>query len=259
MAILGSLSAYLVYRVIAGSSAIKSPRRVVAAAVSGYVAINLSALATAFELGIQPLLFHDAAGAPLYAPYPLRIAIPAMMIGHLSIAGMAEMIVAAGVVTYLQRSEPTLLYGTAPGLQAEDGKDLPPAGWGSTRPLWFAIAFLMLATPLGILAAGTAWSEWSVSDFKDLHTRQQIASSSGGHALPTNIPAGLAKLSSFWTAPMPAYAPAFLKSTAFGYLLSAMLGTGLILLAFLIAGRMLCTRGDRVGSEPRKDKVAGVR
>ena len=44
------------------------------------------------------MLYRDAAGTPLYAPYPLHIAIPAMMIGHLTIAGLAEMVVSAGAV-----------------------------------------------------------------------------------------------------------------------------------------------------------------
>ena len=35
---------------------------------------------------------------------------------------------------------------------------------------------------------------------------------------------------------MPDYAPAFLKSRHFGYILSAMFGVGLILLAWLAAG-----------------------
>ena len=35
---------------------------------------------------------------------------------------------------------------------------------------------------------------------------------------------------------MPRYAPVFVKSAAFGYLLSAMAGTGAIMLVFLMAG-----------------------
>src|SRR5579863_2418039 len=54
MAIVGSLSAYAIYRVIAGRAPIESPRRVLAAGLAGYVAINLSALTAAVELGIQP-------------------------------------------------------------------------------------------------------------------------------------------------------------------------------------------------------------
>ena len=68
----------------------------IAAALGGYTAINVSALCAAVEFGIQPLLFHDAGGAPLYAPYPLSIAIPAMMIGHLTFAGLAELVISGG-------------------------------------------------------------------------------------------------------------------------------------------------------------------
>jgi cobalt/nickel transport system permease protein len=210
MAIVGSLATYAIYRGLAGRSAITSARRVVAAGVAGYVAINLAALAAAIEFGIQPLLYHDASGAPLYAPYPLRIAIPAMMIGHLTIAGLAEMVVSAGVVAYLQKSEPGLLKRTAPGAV----EDRPAVG--SLRHLWFALAVLLILTPLGILATGSAW----------------------GESPPSPMPRGFKALSSFWTAPMPGYAPPFLKSPAFGYLLSAMTGTGLILLLILLAGWM---------------------
>src|SRR3984957_17542270 len=77
MAILGSLAAYGIYTLVAGRAPIESPRRVLAAGIAGYLAINFSALAAAIELGLQPLLYRDASGAALYAPYPLRIAIPA--------------------------------------------------------------------------------------------------------------------------------------------------------------------------------------
>src|SRR5580692_8933381 len=161
MAIAGSLVAYGVYRLIAGTAPIESPRRVVAAAIAGYTAINASALLAAIEFGIQPALFHDASGTPLYAPYPLHIAIPAMMIGHLTFAGLAEMIVSGGVVAYLQRAEPALLKTTAPGASISGGA----VGWRSLRPLWIALAVLLIFTPLGILAAGAAWGEWVPEDF----------------------------------------------------------------------------------------------
>ena len=114
MAIMGSLAATAIYRIVAWGAALTSRRRMVAAALAGFVAINVSALLTGIELGVQPLLFKDADGAPLYAPYRLEIAVPAMMIGHLTIAGLAEMIVTAGVVAYLQRTNPALLERTGP-------------------------------------------------------------------------------------------------------------------------------------------------
>jgi cobalt/nickel transport system permease protein len=234
MAIVGSLVAYAVYRLIAGRTPIESPRRVIAAAAAGYCAINASALMAALEFGIQPMLFHDASGAPLYAPYPLRIAVPAMMIGHLTIAGLAEMIVSGGVVAYLQRAEPALLKTTAPGAGVNGGAV-------SMRPLWIALALLLILTPLGILAAGAAWGEWVPDDFSTPQTRQQIAAASGNHAAPAQAPAGLQKLATIWTAPMPRYAPPILKSAQLGYLLSAMLGAGLIALACM-GGAWIFTR-----------------
>jgi cobalt/nickel transport system permease protein len=225
MAIVGSLVAYAVYRAISGRAALDAPRRVVAAALAGYASINVAALLAAIEFGLQPLWYRDAAGAPLYAPYPLHIAIPAMMIGHLTVAGLAEMVVTAGVVSYLQRAEPSLLMATAPG--ASSGS---VHSWRATKPLWIALAVLMILTPLGILATGSAWAEWAPADFANPETRRHIESVSGNQALPASVPSGLERLASFWTAPMPRYAPPFLRSRGFGYVLSAMAGTGLIIL-----------------------------
>jgi cobalt/nickel transport system permease protein len=237
MAIAGSLASYAIYRVVSGRAPVDSPRRVVAAALAGYLAINFSALLAAIEFGIQPLLFHDASGTPLYAPYPLHVAIPAMMIGHLTVAGLAEMVVSAGVVAYLQRAEPSLLRSTAPGAAAMLSDVTQPAGgWSATKPLWTALAVLMILTPLGILAAGSAWGEWSPEDFSNAASRQQMAMASGSQLPPVQAPVGLQRLASFWTAPMPRYAPPFLKSPTFGYMLSAVAGTGLIILVFLLAG-----------------------
>ncbi len=237
MAILGSLSAYGIYRLLAGRAPIESPRRVMAGAIAGYVAINLSALAAAVELGIQPLLYRDATGAALYAPYPLQIAIPAMMAGHLTVAGIAEMVVSGGVVAYLQRMEPNLLRATAPRARTNE-----ESGWRATKPLWIALAVLAVLTPLGILAAGSAWGEWSVSDFLHPQTRQQIANASAGQALPSQPPAGLEKLALVWTAPFSRYAPPFLKNAALGYMLSAMIGMALIIVIGLLAGALLRRR-----------------
>src|SRR5271167_443376 len=166
MAIVGSLVAYASYRVIAAGSSIASKRRIVAAAVAGYLAVNAAAFVAAIEFGIQPALFHDASGTPLYAPYPFRVALPAMMVGHLTFAGLAEAVISAGLVAYLQVADPILLRGTSGILVS--GEDAPASvciAVSSPRRLWLAVALLMLLTPLGILAAGQAWSEWSPSEF----------------------------------------------------------------------------------------------
>ena len=236
MAIVGSLVSYAVYRAISGRAAITSRRRVIAAALAGYVAINVAALCAAIEFGIQPMLFKDAAGTPLYAPYPLSIAIPAMLLGHMTLAGLAELVISGGVVAYLQRSDPSLLKSTAPrSIDAQEGisEVARRGGWLTTRPLWLGLAVLMILTPLGLLAAGTAWGEWGASDFSDPAMRQQITAASGHLAPPIAPPKGLERLSSIWTAPFPGYAPPFLKSAEFGYIMSALVGAGLIILAFL--------------------------
>ncbi len=234
MAIVGALVAFVVYRVISGRSPILSPRRVIAAGIAGYAAVNVSALLSAIEFGIQPLLYHDATGAPLYCPYPLSVAVPAMMIGHLTVAGFAELIVSAGVVAYLQRSDPSLLKATA-GRPIEVGTGAPVARLGR---LWVTLGLLLLLTPLGVLAGGAAWGEWLASDFSNPAARRQIMSSSFHHQAPARPPEGLERLSSLWTAPFARYAPPYIRSVQFGYMLSAMFGTGFITLSCLGLGRL---------------------
>lgn len=231
MAIVGSLVAYAAYRILGRGAPACSRRRVLAAGIAGYAAINVAALCTAIEFGIQPLLFHDGSGAPLYAPYGLSISIPAMMIGHLSFAGLAELVISSGLVAWLQKVDPSLLRLTAP-----DAPDInhpaPPredgAHWLAAWKLWLALGVLVVFTPLGILAVGTAWGEWSPSDFS-----------------PGRVPHGLQRLSALWTAPLAGYTPSFIRSAALGYLASAMAGVGLIVVLSLILYRAIARRGRR--------------
>jgi len=80
--------------------------------------------------------------------------------------------------------------------------------------LWIGLALLMVLTPLGLLAASTARGEWGAEDFADPARCAEIAAASGNQAPPDSPPQGLARLASIWTAPMPDYAPPFLKSAA---------------------------------------------
>ncbi|MFZ0707493.1 MAG: cobalt transporter CbiM [Candidatus Korobacteraceae bacterium] len=246
MAVIGSLVAYGCYRTLAARAPITARRRVVAAGVAGYLAANVSALAAAVELGIQPALFHDAGGAPLYAPYPLKIAIPAMMIGHLTFAGIAEALISAGLVAYLQAADASLLAVTS-------GSDVPAMVSGgrtpaSLRRLWVTVALLLMLTPLGILATGKAWGEWAPSDFLRPAARTQIAQASRNTLPPAAPPGGMARLATIWTSPFPAYAPAFVRSRTLGYLLSAMFGVGVCLLIALLAQ-------SRLRAHPRPEQV----
>jgi cobalt/nickel transport system permease protein len=101
----------------------------------------------------------------------------------------------------------------------------------SLRPLWVMLAVLLVLTPLGLLAAGSAWGEWGASDFTDAAARQHMTTASLGHAPPPQAPRGLERLSSAWTAPLPDYAPPFLRNAAVGYLLSGMFRAGLVILS----------------------------
>jgi cobalt/nickel transport system permease protein len=106
MAVILPLVGYGLYRLMAGSSDLSSPRRVIAVSVASYIAINAAALAAALEFGLQPALFKDASGAPLYCPYGLGVAVPAMMIGHLTIAGVAEAILTGAVFWFVAKNFP---------------------------------------------------------------------------------------------------------------------------------------------------------
>ena len=222
MAIVGVFVAHYAYRIIAGNTALSAPRRIVAAAVAGYLSINAAACVTAVLFGIQPMFFTDSNGAPLYAPYPLDIAIPAMMIGHLGIAGFAELIVTAGVVGYLQKNDMSLLGMAEPGAIMAPGT--LKAGWGNARRLWLVIAGLLILTPLGLIAAGTAWGEWSA---------EELIAIDGGQTL-TAAPTGLLHYAEVWKAPIPDYAVSFISSEQFGYILSGVMGVGLIIITMLV-------------------------
>jgi cobalt/nickel transport system permease protein len=82
--------------------------RLVGAGVGSYVAINLGGFFTAVELGLQPL-FHSGGGEPsLYFPFPLKIAIPALMIPHLTAVGLLEVTVTVLVLLAIYKSQPAI-------------------------------------------------------------------------------------------------------------------------------------------------------
>jgi cobalt/nickel transport system permease protein len=109
MAFVMPFAGYYVYRLISGKSEATSSRRVYAGAIAGYTGIVIASLLAGIEFGIQPLIHHTASGQALYCPFPLKIAIPAMVGEHLLIFGWIEGAVTAMVVKYLQKQEPSLL------------------------------------------------------------------------------------------------------------------------------------------------------
>lgn len=95
---------YGIYRLL--SRFLPSERgRAVAAAIGGWMGLNCAALTAALMFGMQPLLHTAADGRALYAPYPLSVAVPAMMLGHLTLFGVVEALITGLVVHFLQRSQ----------------------------------------------------------------------------------------------------------------------------------------------------------
>ncbi|MBI4759532.1 MAG: cobalt transporter CbiM [Chloroflexi bacterium] len=224
MAIVMPLVAWYTYRAIASRSPLASRRRVLAGAVAGWLSLNVAALCAAVEFGLQPYLFHTADGTPLYQPYTLEVAIPAMMIPHLLAAGMVEGVITALLVTYLQRANQPILALAEPTAGV--------TGW-RLWPLWVGLAALVILTPLGLLASGTAWGEWGADELQ---------------GLLGFVPQGLEGLSGLWPAPLPDYAVPGLGVVP-GYLVSAAIGIGLAAAVLLVIGRLLARPG--AGARPQ--------
>jgi cobalt/nickel transport system permease protein len=236
MAVVLPYVAYGVYRAIAGRTPLTSRRRVVGAFVGGWVGLTVSAFITAIEFGLQPLLFTAADGTPLYAPYPLSVAIPAMIFPHMLVASVIEGVVTALVVTYLQRTNLAVLeVAEKPALAAEAG------GFGRLRWLWVGLAVLIVATPLGLLAPGTAWGEWGSDEFANMGLNF--------------VPQGLAQLENLWGAPLAGYELPVLGNANLGYILSAALGILLVALVvwlfttLLTSGSRSSTQGNRPSAQ----------
>src|SRR5579884_1261628 len=100
---------YATYRLIAGSAPILSRRRVWAAGIGAYVGITVAALLVGVELGLQPLLFVGPDGHPLYSPYGLSAAVPAMLVAHALGPSIVEALITALGLAYLQRQHPEYL------------------------------------------------------------------------------------------------------------------------------------------------------
>ena len=105
--------------------------------------------------------------------------------------------------------------------------------------LWIGIAVLIVLSPLGLVLpeyfkAGSAWGEWGADEMQKLI----------GY-----IPRGLEKLSSLWSAPIPDYAfkgweEKGLSHLSFAYIISAVIGITIAVIAVLIIGKILTKKGE---------------
>jgi cobalt/nickel transport system permease protein len=230
MAVVMPFTGWWTYRILAGSSPAASRRRWVAAAAGGYVGVNAAALVTGVLLGIQPLIARDPSGRPLYCPFGLGVAVPAMALSHLLVVGFVEAAITALALSFIARTEP--------GLALDGTTTEGPTGRGFRR-LGFAVAALALLSPLGLVlvarfGGGTAWGEWSADELSKLT----------GH-----LPSGFQRLSSLWRAPLPDYGPpraegASAAAQGAWYAASAVLGAAAIVAA-VFGLRRLFTKKDR--------------
>jgi len=226
MAVVIPFVGYYLYRLVAGDST-SNGRRVVAAGVAAYLALVAGAIVAGFEFGIQPYLAHTASGQALYAPYKLAVAVPAMALEHLLFFGWVEALVTGGVVAALARSQPELL---------ENKPAARPLRW-----LWAGIGVLILLTPIGALAPGTAWGEWSGEELT---------------GLVGYVPANFEKLGGLWKAVMPDYATPGISNTLLGYLIAAAVGVALVVGLTWGVGALLARRRGDEDREPTSPPVA---
>jgi cobalt/nickel transport system permease protein len=193
----GYAVATLIAKVVKGDKG-----RLLGAGIGSYVGINLAALAAAIEFGIQPMLFHDSEGNALYCPYRLSVSIPAMMAGHLTLFGLAEVIYTVLILGFILKVSPSMVRENT-GAKTSIGLKV------------FLLA-LILATPLGLLAEGTAWGEWGADE---------IAATGAGY-----VPKGMEK-GFEWTSLIPDYAVHGMPDAA-GYILSAVIGVAALVILF---------------------------
>ena len=202
----------------------------IGAGVGAYLGINAAALCAAIEFGVQPMLFRDSAGNALYCPYGLNLSVPAMMIGHLTVFGLAEVVFTVTVLAFVKKTSPDMIMGAvrrgsgASGSMGSRTAGMETASAASGRKSGRAVSFLLgaliLATPLGLLAEGTAWGEWGVDE---------IAATGAGYT-----PAGMLKGFSL-KALVPDYSFAGLPEW-FGYILSAVIGAAVLIIVFRLIG-----------------------
>ncbi len=107
MAVVMPLIAVMVFKLIKNK---KSSNCNLAAFLSGYISLVFAALITAIEFGIQPMIAAAENGQPLYAPYPLSVAVPVMAIEHLALFGIIEGIVTMIVFRYFMKTEKDIIY-----------------------------------------------------------------------------------------------------------------------------------------------------
>ncbi|EPI5724202.1 cobalt transporter CbiM [Enterococcus hirae] len=203
-------SGYYIYNIFR-----KKQHRELGTIIGSYVGINLSALLVSLELGIQPIIFHDSSGVPLYNPYSIEITVPAMMIAHLFIAGVIESFFTYTIYKFIYRVSPDSIY--------YDKKDKVNIRY-NLKYLYRIIFMLVIISPIGLISKDTAFGEWSGKELLNRLINENIMSS-----LPMGIKNGLSYNSIFTDYVIPGV------SDSISYILSALTAV----LLFIIGSKVL--------------------
>lgn len=106
------------------------------------------------------------------------------------------------------------------------------------RKLWIGLAILIVLTPLGLLAEGTAFGEWASEELqKEL-----------GY-----VPSGIEHGENLWHSLLPDYTVAGLEGSfmhsSIGYILSAIIGIALIYIVMLALGKFMAAEEEEQMNE----------
>jgi cobalt/nickel transport system permease protein len=229
MAVVMPFTGYYIYKLIKGKSELGTGRSLVATFIGSYFGLNTAAFLASVEFGIQPLLFKAADGTPLYCPYPLSVSIPSMMVAHVAVAGPIEGIIATAAIAYILKFAPQFFaQNQLAGIQ-----ERKVSFFKKYKTLFMPLIVMVLLTPLGLLATGTAWGEGSADDIKE-----QLG----------YIPQGLAAMANKWNALMPDYSLPVLgqgnAGAVTGYILSAVVGILFITALIFITSKVVLKAQD---------------
>ena len=209
MAILMPFSGYAIYDFFR-----KRGHNYIGAGAGAFIGINIAALFTAIELGIQPII-ATSNGLPLYNPYSLSVTIPAMLIPHMAIAGWVEVFFTVVIYRFVNIASPDAIYTEKSVSKSLIGK------------LYGLILFLVIITPIGLIASGTAFGEWSGEELLE-----KLQSSNTMATLPTGMATGISFNSLFTDYEIPGI------NVGIGYVLSAVTAVLLFFIISKIIGSM---------------------
>ncbi len=162
MAFVIPFSAYIIYRVLSGRSAVTSKRRLASAVIAGYLSLLLASAFCGFELGMQPILYPASQGYS-YIQFPLSVTMSVMVGSHLFFS-VIEALATGLIFAYLQVNDPQLLGGKKTLRASEKvtkGTALSkgPRSNKMFKTLLLILGVLILLTPIGLYLGGDTFGE----------------------------------------------------------------------------------------------------